>query len=538
MTCTSRPSYRSSWYAILILGMLAAIGHRSTLTAGETTPRTKPNIVFILVDDLGWRDLSNEGSTFYESPHVDRIAREGMKFTRAYATCQVCSPSRASILTGKYPTRHGITTWIGERSGEAWRQLKRYDSHLPPPYEHNLRAREHTLAEVLRDAGYTTFFAGKWHLGSRGSWPTDHGFDINRGGWDSGSPRGGYFSPWQNPNLKPGPPGEALPRRLAQETVRFIESHKDRPFLAYLSFYEVHAPIQTTQALWKKYRDKAAALDPVKQRFIFDRRLCVRQVQDCPIYAGMIEAMDDAVGMVLDKLDELGLSDKTIVCFTSDHGGVSSGDAYSTSNLPLRGGKGRQWEGGLRVPMYMRVPGVTKPGSRCQTPVSGVDWYPTLLELAGVDVPKAQEIDGVSIVPLLRGGSIADRPLFWHYPHYGNQGGEPSSIIMQDDWKLIYYHEDGRYELYHLASDPGEQKDVADEHAERVAKLKQRLQAWLKETDATFPTPDPQFDSAKRAARWASIKTRGKAGLERRHRAYLEPDFRPNATWWGSRMPD
>jgi arylsulfatase A-like enzyme len=248
----------------------------------------KPNIVFILADDLGWRDLSNEGSTYYESPHIDRIAKEGMKFTRGYATCQVCSPSRASILTGKYPTNHGITTWIGDRAGEAWRGTRRNDSHLPPEYDRNLRASEITLAEVMNKAGYKTFFAGKWHLGSKGSWPTDHGFEINKGGWDVGSPRGGFFSPWQNPNLESGPAGESLTLRLGRETADFIEAHKDKPFLAYLSFYTVHGPIQTTPELWKKYQGKATAAGLAKERFLFDRRLSVRQVQDCPIYAGMI----------------------------------------------------------------------------------------------------------------------------------------------------------------------------------------------------------------------------------------------------------
>ncbi|MEG3603706.1 MAG: sulfatase-like hydrolase/transferase, partial [Verrucomicrobiota bacterium] len=285
----------------------------------------KPNVLFILIDDMGAHDLSNEGSEFYESPNVDRIANEGMKFTRGYATCQVCSPSRASILTGKYPTNHGITTWIGDASGEAWGKRGRHDSHFPPEYERNLRASEITLAEAMKDAGYKTFFAGKWHLGSEGSWPTDHGFEINRGGWDVGSPRGGFFSPWQNPNLESGPAGESLTLRLGQETADFIEAHKDQPFLAYLSFYTVHGPIQTTRTLWKKYRDKAEQSGLADERFLFDRRLNVRQVQDCPIYAGMIELMDDAIGTVLAKLDEHGLDQNTIVCFTSDNGGVSSG---------------------------------------------------------------------------------------------------------------------------------------------------------------------------------------------------------------------
>lgn len=499
---------------------------------------TRPNIVFILADDLGWRDLSNEGSTFYESPRIDSIAAAGMKFTRGYATCQVCSPSRASILTGKYPTKHGITTWIGDRAGVAWRRAGRHDSHLPPEYEHNLRADELTLAEVLRDHGYTTFFAGKWHLGSKGSWPTDHGFQINKGGWDVGGPRGGYFSPWQNPNLESGPAGQSLPIRLGQETANFIEQHRDKPFLAYLSFYSVHGPIQTTPELWKKYRDKAADAGLAESRFEFDRRLAVRQVQDCPIYAGMIEAMDEAVGIVLDKLKETGLSEKTIVCFTSDNGGVSSGDAFSTSNLPLRGGKGRQWEGGIREPFYIHVPGVTKPGARSSVPVSGIDWYPTLLELAGVETPETQAIDGVSLVPLLKGQSIAERPLYWHYPHYGNQGGEPSSIIMEDRWKLILYHEDGRAELYDLDEDPAEQTDVATKHPARVKQLRTRLEAWLRLTKARFPSKDPQFDPAKRTARWNMLRTKGVERLEAQHAGFLAPDFKPNKDWWGSAPQD
>ena len=500
--------------------------------------KRRPNIVFILADDLGWRDLSNEGSTYYESPHIDRIAAAGMKFTRGYATCQVCSPSRASILTGKYPPNHGITTWIGDASGKSWSGRGRHDSHLPTEYDRNLRASEITLAEVLRENGYRTFFAGKWHLGSKGSWPTDHGFDINKGGWDRGSPIGGYFSPWQNPNLEPGPAGESLPIRLGRETAAFIQANRDRPFLAYLSFYSVHGPIQTTPKLWQKYRDKAEAGGLAKERFIFDRRLNVRQVQDCPIYGGMVEAMDDAVGIVLQKLEVLGLSDNTIVCFTSDNGGVSSGDAYSTSNTPLRGGKGRQWEGGIREPFYINAPGVTKAGSASAVPVNGIDWYPTLLELAGIPVPKKQDVDGVSIVPLLKGGAIADRPLYWHYPHYGNQGGEPSSIITQDDWKLIYYHEDGRDELYHLAKDPAEQHDLVKREPRKAKALRAKLDAWLKATDAKLPAKDPAFDLAKREARWESLKTKGKVGLEKRHASYLAPGYKPNRDWWGSAPVD
>jgi arylsulfatase A-like enzyme len=520
----------------IVLLVCLSFGQAHVHAADEA--KRRPNIVFILADDLGWRDLSNEGSTYYESPHIDRIAAAGMKFTRGYATCQVCSPSRASILTGKYPPNHGITTWIGDASGKSWSGRGRHDSHLPAEYDRNLRASEITLAEVLRENGYRTFFAGKWHLGSKGSWPTDHGFDINKGGWDVGSPRGGFFAPWQNPNLESGPAGESLTLRLGRETANFIEANKDKPFLAYLSFYTVHGPIQTTPKLWEKYRNKAVSAGLAGERFLFDRRLNVRQVQDCPIYGGMVETMDAAVGIVLRKLDELGLSDNTIVCFTSDNGGVSSGDAYSTSNTPLRGGKGRQWEGGIREPYYINAPGVTKSGSTSAVPVNGIDWYPTLLELAGIPVPKKQDVDGVSIVPLLKGGAIAGRPLFWHYPHYGNQGGEPSSIITQDDWKLIYYHEDGRDELYHLTKDPAEKHDLARREPSKAKALRAKLDAWLKSTDAKLPAKDATFDLAKREARWESLKSKGKVGLEKRHANYLAPGYKPNKNWWGSAPVD
>jgi arylsulfatase A-like enzyme len=507
------------------------------LGAASANAAERPNIVFILADDLGWRDLSGEGSTFYESPHIDRIAAEGMRFTQGYATCQVCSPSRASIMTGKYPTRHGITDWIGAATGEAWRKRGRHTKVLPPEYNRQLGAEEITLAEALRAAGYRTFFAGKWHLGDIGSHPEDHGFEINKGGWRVGGPAGGYFSPYKNPKLDDGPPGESLPLRLGAETARFIDQHQDEPLLAYLSFYSVHGPIQTRRELWAKYRHKAVAAGPPESRFLFDRVMPVRQVQDCPIYAGMIESMDDAVGLVLDALKRNGLQDKTIVVFTSDNGGVSAGDAKSTSNLPLRGGKGRQWEGGIREPYYIKAPGVTRPGSTCDVPVSGIDFYPTLLELAGVPIPAGQAVDGVSLVPLLKGGDsprIRGRDLYGHYPHYGNQGGEPSSIIRRSDWKLIHYWEDGRDELYDLKSDPGERSDVLAQNALVATTLRKALDAWLSKTEARIPTPDPEYDDAKRQAWLERQRTTVMEQLERQHAAYLEQDWQPNRDWWGS----
>ena len=284
----------------------------------------KPNFVFILADDLGIMDMSCEGSTLHETPHIDRIAHEGMRFTEGYSTCQVCSPSRASIMTGKYPVRHGVTDWIGAPVGLAW---KRNDKVLPSEYKKHLGHEETTLAEALALGGYKTFFAGKWHLGDKGSHPEDHGFQINKGGHRKGSPPGGFFAPYNNPKLEDGPAGESLPIRLAEETATFIRANKAQPFLAFLSFYSVHAPIQTTPALWRKYRDKAQQEPHQGERFLLDRTKLVRQVQDCPIYAGMMEAMDDAVGIVLKQLDDLELAENTVVIFTSDNGGVSSGDA-------------------------------------------------------------------------------------------------------------------------------------------------------------------------------------------------------------------
>jgi arylsulfatase A-like enzyme len=496
--------------------------------------RAQPrNFVFFLVDDLGCRDLGVEGSTFHETPHIDGLANSGMRFEQGYAACRVCSPSRASIMTGKATPRHGITDWIGARTGTDW---NRNDQVLPAEYIHNLPHADTTIAEALQAAGYTTFFAGKWHLGKEGSWPEDHGFDINKGGWEPGSPRGGYYAPWINPRLENGPDGESLTLRLANETARFIEEHKDESFLAYLSFYTVHGPIQTTQALCSKYRRKAQALGlaELETRFKIDRNLPVRQVQDNPVYAGMMETLDNAVGIVLEKLRQLGLDDNTVVIFTSDNGGVSSGDAYSTSLLPFRGGKGRMWEGGIREPFFIRVPGLTRPGSTTQTPAIHMDFYPTMLELAGLPPKPQQHLDGVSLVPVLKGGTLAERDLFWHYPHYGNQGGEPSSVIRSRNWKLIHYYEDGRDELYNLAEDIGEQNDLATRQPEKTASLRKRLDAWLDETGARIPQPDARFDPVKKQTQKQQIRDKKMPSLEKRAASYLNPNWTPNADWWGS----
>lgn len=498
--------------------------------------KPKPNILFIIADDFGYSDMSCMGSKFYETPNIDKIASEGMMFTHGYATCQVSSPSRASVLTGKFTARHGITDWIGAAEGEKWRDHKRYTKLLPPKYKHTLKSAYITLPEALKENGYLTFFAGKWHLGGEGSWPENHGFDINKGGWSSGSPKGGYFSPYKNPRLENRKDGENLSMRLAEETVNFIKYHKDTSFLAYLSFYAVHSPIQTTQEKWKKYRDKADSIGIAENGFAMEHFMPIRQVQDNPIYGGLVETMDDAIGKVLKCLEDLGLDKNTIVVFTSDNGGVASGDNFSTSNLPLRGGKGYQWEGGIREPYFIKVPWMDCAGKKTDIPATGADFYPTLLELTGAPLKPTEHLDGVSLVPALKGDTIAKRPLYWHYPHYGNQGGEPSSIIREGEWKLIHYYEDGHNELYNIITDIGEQNNVADENPEIANNMYKKLFEWLNEVKANYPTKDPLYSVAKEKELLDKMKNERLPQLEKRRKDMLSTDFRPNKDWWGSKV--
>ncbi|MDP0491933.1 MAG: sulfatase [Verrucomicrobiota bacterium JB023] len=504
----------------------------------------KPNIVFFLVDDLGIQDLTIEGSTFYETPRISQLAKESMRFTNGYSTCQVCSPSRASIMTGQYPPRVGITDYIGAPTGLDW---KRNDPVMPAEYVRNLPQELTTLPEALKAGGYATWFFGKWHLNAltdKENFPEHHGFDVNVAGHHRGQPPAGFFAPFENPRIPEEPePGTNLTLWLAEQTSETIKKHQEsnaeQPFLAYLSFYTVHSPIQSTKELWSKYRDKAAKNPHEGDRFIIDRTSPVRQVQDHPVYAGMMEILDDAVGNVLDTISELGLENDTIVIFTGDNGGVSAGDGKATACLPFRGGKGRQWEGGIRAPLYFKVPGVTKPGSTTDVPATGTDFFPTLLDLAGLPLLPESHVDGVSLKPLLSGeGSIPERALFWHYPHFGNQGGEPSSIIREGDWKLIQYLEDGRLELYNLAEDIGEQNNLAEEHPDKVKDLVAKLLQFQIDTKAKFPPKDPRFDPERKKEYLHRMHTVHKARLEKQAAAFLEPDYQPNEDWWGSLPKD
>ncbi len=462
---------------------------------GQGNAGQRPNFVFFLVDDLGWKDLGCYGSTFYETPHADRLAKEAMRFTNAYAACPVCSPTRASIMTGKYPARLHTTDYFGAPQPDTVeKHWTRNKPLLPARYLDRLPLNEVTLPETLKQHGYATFFAGKWHLGPEGFWPEDQGFDVNKGGIERGGPYGGkkYFSPYGNPRLSDGPEGEHLPDRLATETCEFIEAHRDGPFLAYLAFYSVHTPLMSRADLKAKYEAKGKTIKHEGPDWGEEGDRKVRLVQDHAVFAGMVEAMDQAVGKVLDALDRLDLAQDTIVFFMSDNGGLSTSEGHPTCNLPLRAGKGWLYEGGIREPMMVRWPGRVQADSVCDEPVISTDFYPTMLEMAGLPAAPQQYLDGRSMMPLLRGqSSQKDRAFYWHYPHYGNQGGSPGGAVRLGDYKLIEFYEDNRVELYNLRDDLGEKHDLSAASPEKAAELRRMLHEWRKDIGAAMPTPNP-----------------------------------------------
>lgn len=483
-------------FRLLSLVLLIGLHSSSLLQAASAKSKQKPlNIVFLLVDDLGYMDVGcNNPDTFYETPNIDRLANSGMRFTNGYAACPVCSPTRYSILSGKYPSRVDATDWfVGKRSGK----------FLPAELIDHMPLEEVTIAEALKEHDYTTFFAGKWHLGNEEQfWPTKQGFDINKGGWRSGAPfgikgigGGRYFSPYGNPRLTDGPKGEHLPNRLARETASFIDANKERPFLAYLSFYSVHTPLMAPKQLVEKYEAKAKRLGLTdKIEFADEEQIWptkkprkVRILQNHAIYAAMVEAMDTAIGKVLNQIEASGLKDHTAVMLIGDNGGLSTSEGSPTSNLPLRGGKGWLYEGGIREAYLIRWPGVTKPGSICDVPVTSTDFYPTILEMANLPSKPKQHLDGVSLVPVLKGGKSLNRDaLYWHYPHYSNQGGMPGAAIRQGNWKLIERFEDGRVHLYNLKNDIEEKQNLASRCPQRVNSMRKKLHQFYKQTDAKF----------------------------------------------------
>jgi arylsulfatase A-like enzyme len=454
-----------------------------------------PNIVFIVIDDMGWRDIGCYGSTFYETPNIDRLAQQGMVFSDAYASCPVCSPTRASILTGKYPARVGVTQFIG---GHAVGKL------CDVPYFHQLPVQEISLATTLRNGGYQTWHVGKWHLGK---WVKRHGFDINIGGGDWGHPRKGYFSPWGISTLEDGPEGEYLTDRLTDEALGLIENRdQDRPFLLNLWHYTVHTPIQAPEHLVEKYRKKMHEMGLDKEKTFEEgdyfpcrhkrnQRINRRLLQSDPTYAAMIENLDTNIGRVLECLKNNDLEDDTIVVFTSDNGGLSTAEGAPTCNAPLAEGKGWMYEGGTREPLIVRWPKVVEAGSHCDVPVTSTDFYPTFLESAGLPALPRQHCDGVSVLPLLKGAKHLERDaIFWHYPHYGNQGDTPGSSIRSGSFKLIEHFEDGRLELYDLETDIEEKDNLAGKLPDKAAVLHQQLVEWRESIGAAIPEPNPNWE--------------------------------------------
>jgi arylsulfatase A-like enzyme len=461
----------------LALCIAIVVGCATARDTGTPEKAARPNVVFFYVDDWGWTDAGFLGSAFYETPHMDRLAAEGMRFTDAYSGGPNCAPSRATIMSGQYTPRHGVFTVNKSTRG------KSKDRKLIPIENRRVLLDEVvTLAEALREAGYVTANVGKWNLGDD---PRTQGFDVNVAGY-IGGPRGGYFAPYGLPDLEDGPEGEYLTDRLTEEALAFIDEHADEPFFLYFPHFAVHTPIQSRDDLREKYE----AREPDENH---------RNAE----YAGMLESVDHSLGRVLAKLDELGLRGNTLVFLHSDNGG--HGDF--TCNAPLRGGKGMLYEGGIRVPLVARWPGRIAAGATCDEPVHGVDFYPTLLELAGARPPANQALDGRSLVPLFDGAPELERDaLFWHFPAYlqayrgtiGPWRTTPVGVVRQDDLKLLEFFEDGRIELYDLAADPGEAVDLAASRPEEARSLHARLKTWREEIGAAIPAePNPKYEPAE-----------------------------------------
>jgi len=457
----------------------------------------RPNFVFFIIDDLGWTDTGAYGSTFYETPNIDRLAAAGARFTQFYSASPVCSPTRASIMTGKDPARLNITNWIG---GEQVGML------LQAEYLRQLPLDEITLGEAFEQAGYATGYIGKWHLGAEGFLPPDQGFDFAFAVNHAGQP-GSYFFPYENPNwpitnvpdLEDGEPGDYLTDQITDAALEFIAARRDTTFFLVLSHYAVHTPLQAKFELIAKYQSKAQSLAaPDAPAFLPEgANATTKQRQDHPVYAGMIESTDQSVGRVLALLDSLELADHTVVVFVSDNGGLSTlrrSRRIPTAVLPLRAGKGWLYEGGVRVPLIVKWPGVIEGGRRVDQPAITMDLYPTLLEIAGLPLRPAQHQDGLSLVPLLRGsGSLDRRQLFFHFPHYHGSGNRPSGAARVGDFKLLEWFEDGKTELYDLSADIGESRDLAEQRPELAGELHEILVEWRRSVGARMPVPNPDW---------------------------------------------
>jgi len=433
--------------------------------------RPKPNFLFILADDFGWPQLSCYGSYFYETPNIDRLASEGMKFTDAYAACPVCSPTRASIMTGKYPARLHLTDFI---PGGPFP----YEKLKQPAWQKYLPLEELTIAEILKAAGYATASFGKWHLSIAKKPPESEPYDPDKQGFDET-----LITEKPSPNQDPEKDAHNV-ELLTQKSLEFLERNKDNEFFLYVAHNTIHDPIMAKRELVDKYRNKPGSDLP----------------QNNPIIAAMLEELDNSVGRLLEKLDELKIANKTIVIFFSDNGGLEK-DAKQT---PLRSGKANLYEGGIRVPLIIRWPGVTRPSSICSEPVISVDFFPTILESVGLENKARKPIDGVSMVPLLtQSGSLNRKAIYWHYPHYHGANIGPCGAVRASDYKLIEWFDesicgpDNRFELYHLKEDLGEQNNLAKKMPEKTRELKKMLQDWRTEVNAQMLMPNPNYNPTK-----------------------------------------
>ncbi|WP_242203586.1 sulfatase [Aestuariivivens insulae] len=440
----------------------------------------KPNIIFINVDDLGWKDVGYMGSNYYETPNIDRLSAEGMVFTQGYAGASNCAPSRACLMSGQNTPRHGVYTVSPSARGKS--QTRKL---IPTPNTDTLADSIVTMAEMLKMAGYTTGTFGKWHLSDN---PLNDGFDVNVGGNHRGNPgRNGYEAPYNKlPNLELAPEGENLTDRLTTEAIKFIEANKANPFFLYLPYYAVHSPLMGKKELIKKYKKKGG-----------------NNGQDNPVFAAMVENVDANIGRLLKVLDDLNLSENTLLVFTSDNGGIRA----TSNQAPLRAGKGSYYEGGTRVPYIVRWPAIIKGGTKNETPIVNMDFFPTFMEMAQVSLPE-KVLDGASILPLLKGASIKERPLFWHFPIYlqaydpnEDDGRDPlfrtrpGSTIVFNNWKLHHYFEDDAIELYNLETDLGERHNLAESNPQKAKELFEMLNNWRRKIKAPIPKElNPDYD--------------------------------------------
>ena len=517
--------------ALFFVGLLLAptLGRSAEKKVAERLP----NIVFFLVDDLGWADVACYGSSFYETPNIDQLATEGVRFSDAYAACHVCSPTRASILTGKYPATLNLTDWLRGRRNFSFQRLLNAEINQQLPSE------ETTIAEILKSKGYATGIFGKWHLGRKPTTPMQHGFDVHipdvPSNWRT------FHGPFGMPNLE-SKEGDYLSDRLTDEAIKWVESKKDQPFFLYMSHFAVHDPIQGRQDLVEKYTRKLKQIGPTPgPDFILEGNpdnpknptkeeladlikmpefaghkvlpkgtIKVRQKQDNVEFAAMVEGVDLSLGRIVAKLNALGIEDDTIVIFFSDNGGMAAVNvgnpkrvvedkdvdrAYSTSCLPLRGAKGWLYEGGIRVPMIVKWPGQGKAGITCDTPVSSIDFFPTILDMIGFGESVSSDKEGVSLTPLIRGGNIEERAIYWHFPHYSNHGMQsPGGAIREGDYKLLDYFENGSIQLFNLRNDIGEQNDLAATLPGRAKALHDKLKSWRSRVGAKMMELNSEYD--------------------------------------------